>query len=124
MSQMRLRFLNHKMQIRVRVLWCGAMCVLATIANAQTVTFQMRNGDRVTGTIVSDTTNQVTLKTSWGASISLPADEIWAGQLSNANATVAKKGTNGPSAAVLSPVASGPPPGKLPSANSHKWAGE
>lgn len=114
MFLMRSRFLNRKTALE-GLFWC-AMCALAMGVNAQTVTFQMRNGDRVTGTIVSDATNQVTLKTSWGSTVSLPANEIRTGQLWPT--------TNGPSAAVLSPVASGPPPGKLPPANSHKWAGE
>src|SRR5436190_1054745 len=108
---MRSRFLNLKVTFSI-LFWC----VLAFGAHAQTVTFQMRNGDRVTGTIISDATNVVTMKTSWGATVALPVTEIRTGQL--------WPNTNGPSAAVLSPVASGPPPGKLPAAKGHKWAGE
>jgi len=84
---------------------------------AQPVIFQLRNGDRLSGSIQSEETNQLTLKTSWGT-VSVPTTEILSGRF----ATLAPaRATNG-SSAVLSPVASASPP--LAASRSHKFGGE
>lgn len=81
----------------------------------QTVQFQLRNGDRVSGLIVSESPSGITLKTPWGGTIGVPANEIIVGQLVAA--------ANGVPPAVLSPVASASPPQVAP-AKVHKWLGE
>lgn len=109
---MRLRFLNLSLAA-----FCTAISLLSlSELQAQPVIFQLRNGDRLSGTIEADHTNEIRLKTSWGT-VSIPAREIVTGRFS-ASARVA---TNG-SAAVLSPLASASPP--LAPSRSHKFAGE
>jgi putative salt-induced outer membrane protein YdiY len=95
---------------------CAAICLVSVSdLQAQSVTFQLRNGDRLSGTIEADHTNQITLKTSWGT-VNVPAQEIVMGRFSPT-----ARATNG-SAAVLSPLASASPP--LTQSKSHKFAGE
>src|SRR4249920_2293038 len=86
-------------------------------ASAQSVQFQLRNGDRVTGEIQSETADGLTLKTPWGGTVGVPAKEIVSGRMIIATAT------NSVSSAVLNPVANVSPPAPL-RAKSHKWLGE
>src|SRR5687767_6355670 len=60
------------------VLWLTAACSLCVDRNAagQQVIIHLRNGDRVTGFIVSDTTNRIVLSNQWSASITLPQADI------------------------------------------------
>jgi hypothetical protein len=99
--------------------WCSRFSVFFFVAcaAAQTVQFQLRNGDRVTGELLSETPDGLTLKTPWGGTIGLPAKEIITGRL------IPSLATNGLPPAVLSPVATPSPPSPVP-AKSHKWIGE
>lgn len=45
-------------------------------ARSQTVVIQLKNGDRLTGTIVSENTNRVVLSTSWARDLAIPWSEI------------------------------------------------
>ena len=86
-------------------------------ADAQTVQFQLRNGDRVSGEIAAETADGLTLKTPWGGIIGVPAREIFSGRLIPAPAN----GSVPP--AVLTPVATPSPQGGPPT-KTHKWIGE
>ncbi|HZO85301.1 MAG TPA: hypothetical protein VFC26_08820, partial [Verrucomicrobiae bacterium] len=83
-------------------------------ADAQTVQFQLRNGDRVSGEIAAETADGLTLKTPWGGIIGVPAREIFSGRLIPAPAN----GSVPP--AVLTPVATPSPQGGPPT-KTHKW---
>src|SRR5262245_58529864 len=59
----------------------GRLCVAAWIfcmasLQAQNVVLHLRNGDRVTGTILTEETNQVTLKTTWWNVVVIPTAQI------------------------------------------------
>ena len=52
-------------------------CLLSPLyATGQTVILHLRNGDRISGSVVTEDTNQVTLKTSWSSSVVVPMTEI------------------------------------------------
>ncbi len=106
--------------MRFRSLSVAALCLFWAVFDlrAQSVMFQLRNGDRLTGTIESESTNQIILKPPWGGTISVPAHEIVSGRILTVHTTT----TNG-HPAVLSPLASAPSP-QLPPAKRHKWVGE
>jgi hypothetical protein len=97
---------------------CGLFLLIASCAFAQSVQFKLRNGDRVTGEILSETADGLTVRTSWGGTIGVPAKEIVSGYM-----VAGPPPTNGVPPAVLTPVAtpSGPSP---PRTRSHKWIGE
>ena len=58
--------------------WWLAALVLAFAANAgaQTIAVQLKNGDRITGQVLSETNNRVLLSNAWSAAISVPVAEI------------------------------------------------
>lgn len=97
---------------------CGLFFFIAFCAVAQNVQFKLRNGDRVSGEIVSETAEGLTLKTAWGGTIGIPTKEIVSG-----NIVFAAPQTNGLPPAVLSPLAtpSAPQPART---RAHKWIGE
>jgi len=92
------------------------LLLIGWCAVAQNVQFKLRNGDRVSGEIVSETPEGVTLKTPWGGTISIPAKEIISGNIVSAPPP-------GMPPAVLTPVAnpSAPQPART---RTHKWIGE
>lgn len=60
-----------------RIEWLvSAVLFLGASAWAQTVSLNLKNGDRVTGQILSETNNRVLLSNAWSAAISIPAGEI------------------------------------------------
>ena len=95
---------------------CGILLLIGWCAVAQNVQFKLRNGDRVSGEIVSETPEGVTLKTPWGGTIGIPAKEIISGNIVSAPPP-------GMPPAVLTPVAnpSAPQPART---RTHKWIGE
>src|SRR2546427_2929670 len=54
------------------LLWLPA---LASIA-AENVLLQLRNGDRITGSIISENEKQITLRTVWSKEVVVPVDQI------------------------------------------------
>jgi putative salt-induced outer membrane protein YdiY len=50
--------------------------VFATGAFGQQVTFELKNGDRITGQIISENTNRVVLSNSWARDISIPLADV------------------------------------------------
>ena len=87
--------------------WCAV---------AQNVQFKLRNGDRVSGEIISETAEGLTLKTPWGGTVGIPAKEIVSG-----NIVFVPPPSVPP--AVLTPVATPSTP-QTARAKSHKWVGE
>lgn len=91
---------------------------IGVCAFAQSVHFKLRNGDRVSGEVISEAADGLTLKTSWGGTIGIPAREIVSGYMASSPPQ-----TNGVPPAVLTPVAT--PSALAPArARSHKWIGE
>src|SRR5688572_17065424 len=95
--------------------WFAGLFALP-LTNAQTVQFQLRNGDRVSGVVASESPTGLTLKTTWGGTIGVPADEIIAGYM------LAPEPMAVPPA-VLTPVATPSPPAAA-AAKTHRWIGE
>ena len=95
---------------------CGILLLIGWCAVAQNVQFKLRNGDRVSGEIVSETPEGVTLKTPWGGTIGIPAKEIISGNIVSAPPPSVPP-------AVLTPVAN-PSPAQPARTRTHKWIGE
>jgi hypothetical protein len=102
------------------VLWrlaAGLALVLSVGASGQEVILHLRNGDRITGFITSETTNQIVLSNSWTKGLSVPLSTIVKREM------VVHAGTNvmakaaPPSAAVTNATVAKPKP-------PMKWAGE
>src|SRR6476469_1964791 len=51
-------------------------CLTAWNVFAQTVSLELKNGDRVTGRILSETNNRVVLSNAWSAALTIPLPEI------------------------------------------------
>src|SRR5688572_21992141 len=91
------------------ILWRITALVLlaATRTTGQEVVLHLRNGDRITGFIVSETTNRVVLTNAWSSAITVPHD------------TILRRETMKPAAAATnvvtkpSPAAARPKPGML-----------
>ncbi len=85
-------------------LFCAATSALFlfTVAlRAGQVVFHLRNGDRIAAEVLSETTNSVTLKTSWADEIVLPIEHISTRELP-------------PVVAVSAPAAPAAPPVEMP----------
>jgi len=63
---------------KVLELLCGALSILLVCGTCQAdgVVLQLRNGDRVTGTIVSEDSGQLTLSNSWSKELVIPVSQI------------------------------------------------
>ena len=83
---------------------------------AQTIVLHLRNGDRVTGTIVSENTNQVTLASPLFKEIVVPVAAIERREIVPAEAATPKP----PPPAAVKPV----PPPPLTAKPPRHWAGE
>ncbi len=53
-----------------------------TALTAQRVVLQLKNGDRLTGAVVSENTNHIVFKTTWSGGIIVPLTEVLARELS------------------------------------------
>jgi hypothetical protein len=60
------------------ILWRITALVLlaATRATGQEVILHLRNGDRITGVVISETTNRLVLTNTWSSAITVPQDTI------------------------------------------------
>ena len=103
-------------------LLCGAaalaVILLSLACRGDEVVLHLLNGDRIAGTILSETTNQLTLSNSWTKELVIPVSQIERREpvskvvATNAPAppsNLAAK-TNTPPAATNAPVAANPPP--------------
>ena len=52
------------------------LCVLALPAHAQSVILYLRNGDRLSGSIINETDDQIVISTSWNRELAIPFSEI------------------------------------------------
>ena len=69
------KFLNHNFSKAATLF--GLLWLLPIIAlQSQTVALKLRNGDKITGKIVSENTNQVILTNSWAKEVTIPLAEI------------------------------------------------
>jgi hypothetical protein len=60
-----------------RTNWIAALLVLAAWgALAQSVSLELRNGDRISGQILSETNNRIVLSNAWSKEISIPSADI------------------------------------------------
>jgi hypothetical protein len=55
---------------------CLLLCAFCWSVQSQQIILQLKNGDRLTGKIASETTNQVVLTTTWSNNITIPVDWI------------------------------------------------
>ena len=107
---------------RWSILW---ICLLLSLHGyADTVVLHLRNGDRLTGQVVKEDANQVTLTTSWQKEVVVPVSLIERREkLPEEKPPVAaaeNKAPTPPSPPAPSPP---PPPATLPKPKSH-WAAE
>jgi putative salt-induced outer membrane protein len=88
----------------VRFCWlCMAACALGVGSiHAQSVVLQLRNGDRLTGTILAEETNKVTFKTTWWNVVVIPTEQIKSREVLPAAAP-------GPDAGLAKPAPAAPP---------------
>src|SRR5436190_16421345 len=52
------------------------LCALPGVAWSEITVLQLKNGDRITGTIVSEDTNRVVLTTAWTKEVVVPVSQI------------------------------------------------
>jgi hypothetical protein len=91
---------------------CAAWTLVAILgllavssAAAAEVTLHLRNGDRLTGTLVSTSSNAVVLATSWNPALTIPAEQIKRRELMTA-------ATNAPAVAAAPAPVAAPVPAK------------
>lgn len=70
------------------------VCVLLNTARAENVVLYLKNGDKVTGLVVSEYTNRVVLSNSWSKELSVPMTEIKKREIAVATVTNAPEPTN------------------------------
>jgi hypothetical protein len=58
------------------VLFCTAVTVCLGAVNAPRVTLLLKNGDRLTGEVISETSERIVLSTPWNIAIYIPASEV------------------------------------------------
>jgi len=94
---------------------------------AQAVILHLRNGDRLTGTILTEETNKVTLKTTWWNVVVIPTDQIKSREVAPAIAAGTQPGqakpTNASPPTPTQVVAKPASPAAKPKALKH-WSGE
>ncbi len=95
------------------VILIGLLSIFPVALHSQTVAFKLRNGDRLTGKIIFETTNQVTISNSWAAAIVIPIVEIQAREIVSPTVLAA---TNAPLTNAVPLVKTAPviPPAKSP----------
>ena len=115
--------------------WALLLSFLAPQSRAETIILHLKNGDRITGTIISEDTNRVVITNSWTKELSLPLAEIVrrekpavtvaAPTPAESKAAAASVTNVIPSAAPGTPVAiAAPPPPKPQSPKPKYWKGE
>ena len=52
------------------------VCAVNRAISAQPVVLQLKNGDKISGLIISETTNQVVISNAWAGALSVPLAEI------------------------------------------------
>lgn len=79
---------------------------------AQTVVFHLRNGDRITGTVIGEKTNEVAIATPFGSNLVIPLGQIERREMLATNAapakTAAPPATNAPASQPPAPAPKAP----------------
>ena len=106
---------------RLLELICGAFALavifLSPQCRADAVVLHLRNGDRVAGTILSETTNQIILSNVWAPKLIVPLSEIARREsLTNAPSLIA--GTNSLPTGTNSPVTNSTPTNSVTQTNN------
>src|SRR5262245_20929475 len=109
-------------------LWLALLisfCATSAVA-ADAVVLQLRNGDRITGTIVSENTNEVVLATTWSKEIRVPTAQILKRQPVAAAVTSPASAQDQKVAAAQTPAAPKPaaPPAPPPKPTEQPWHGD
>jgi putative salt-induced outer membrane protein YdiY len=86
----------------------GLLLVFAGPGRAETVVLHLRNGDRISGEVISEDSRQTVLATAWSGSLSVPAAQI-----------VSRSQPSSPIVAELTGAATNPPP-----AAPRRWKAE
>lgn len=75
-----------------------SLALLNWSAGAQTVSLDLKSGDRVTGQIVSETTNRIVLSNAWARELTIPLAEIIrrTPMVSTTNVVITSAATNAP----------------------------
>lgn len=100
---------NHNFIFQANRFICLLFVLAAMAVHAQTTTFQLLNGDRITGFILNENTNRVAISNAWSKEITIPLAEI---KLRQTNALVVTV-TNAPVVAVTNATVvavTNPPP--------------
>jgi hypothetical protein len=99
-------------------------------ARAENITLYLKNGDRITGSVVSEYTNRLVLSNSWAKDLSVPLAEIARREITVAVSTNAVTGTNhlagsnrALSTNILAKLKAPPPPATPPPLFKH-WKAE
>ncbi|MEO5803194.1 MAG: DUF481 domain-containing protein [Verrucomicrobiota bacterium] len=100
-------------------------CSAAIQVDAQTVVVKLRSGDRISGNIVSETTNQIVISNAWAKSISIPLAEIQSREIlpppvAATNPIVVAKTTPAPA----TPVVVSPPKPAIKPKGPKDWHGD
>jgi hypothetical protein len=67
---------NHNLIFSTKRFICLLFVLVAAAVHAQTTTFQLLNGDRITGLILNENTNRVAISNAWSKEIVIPLAEI------------------------------------------------
>ena len=67
---------SHNFFSTTSTLVCLLWLLSVSTSSSQTVALRLKNGDRISGTILSETTNQITLSTTWQKALVIPITEI------------------------------------------------
>ncbi len=108
----------------VRVLLCAIFTLLAfegKTADNKTAVLNLRNGDRLTGTIIDETTNQITFRSTWHNILVIPLAEIKSREGLQPAPAVQAPQPNVPIPSPAPTVISVPP---VTAKKAKRWAGE
>jgi hypothetical protein len=106
------KYRSHKFIPLSNSILCLSLVFAATAIHAQIATFQLHNGDRITGSIINESTSRVVISNAWSKEIIIPLSEIKSRDIIATNAVAA---TNAPAMAKTNaPVVAKPAPAPKP----------
>lgn len=104
--------------------WLTALflCLVSASVHSQGVVLHLKSGDRISGMVVSESTNQVTISNVWANTISVPISEI--ARREKAVATPEAAAANTVVSPIPPPVAPTPAKTEPAKTKSKSWKGE